>query len=131
MMANTHWSRMLEVLDTYDWEEAFGYAGEPGTDANSEPTIGGALPGGNYNLSPFTREDVAELYGTREGENDEESWLAYGKLRDGRHFYLEAWCDYTGWDCQAGGSVVIANSREELVRFGLDEESRRIFEVTL
>lgn len=120
---------MLEVLQGYDWEEAFGYAGEP----NSEgaPNISGALPGNTYDLTPFTREDVYKIFGIRPGENDEEEWLIYGKLKDGRWFYLEAWCDYTGWDCQAGGSVTIANSRDEIERFGMGKENRRILGVTI
>lgn len=56
---------------------------------------------------------MQELYGISEGENDGQPWMCYGLLKDGRYFYLEAWCDYTGWDCQSGGSVTVADSKEE------------------
>lgn len=78
---------MLEVLNDFDWEEAFKYAENPRA----------PLPSGDYDLSSFTREDVTDIAGIREGENDEEDWLVYGRLRDGRWFFLSAWCDYTGW----------------------------------
>lgn len=122
---------MLPELDDYDWREAFGYAGEPDTQAYGDVRIEGAVPGQKYDLTPFTREDVSEIAALREGENDERPWLIYGRLKDGRWFYLEASCDYTGWDCQAGGSATIANSKEEVERFGLTADAREIFGVEL
>lgn len=125
---------MLEMLNDYDWMEAFAYAGQEQAEYSGtagRPNLRGALPNGDYDLGPFGVEAVTELYGAREGQNDEESWLAYGRLQDGRYFYLEAWCDYTGWDCQAGGTAVIANSRQELERFGLDNEAREVFGVSI
>ena len=55
---------MLRELDTDDWREAFGFAN------NSQ----GSTPKKEYNLSSFAVEDVTELYGLDEGENDGESW---------------------------------------------------------
>lgn len=117
---------MLTQLDDSDWREAFGYAGEPGTEAGDkrhpERTIcaeDAAVP-----LSPFTREDVAEIIGMAPGENDGPAWVIAGRLTDGRWFYLEAGCDYTGWDCQAGGTAVVSADRERLIRFGITPEER-------
>lgn len=73
---------MIEELADYDWECAFEYI-------------------------ECNRNDVAEIYASDLGENDEQSWCIYGKLNDDRYFYLSAWCDYTGWDCQAGGEGFI------------------------
>lgn len=39
-----------------------------------------------------------------EGENDSGSWEWVLRLTDGSHWVLEAWCDYTGWGCQDGGT---------------------------
>lgn len=64
----------LAALEDYDWSEAFVYA------------------------DGFGIKDVEHIEGSDEGENDEQSWIAYGRLKDGRWFYLTAWCDYTGWD---------------------------------
>lgn len=78
---------MLPELDDYDWNEAFGYAGEPDTCA-----------GNNRKENGFTREDVAEIIFMRAGANDAETWLGIFRLKDGRFAYLSAGCDYTGWD---------------------------------
>lgn len=86
---------MLEVLNTYDWGEVFGFAGEDAYNHSTPSSVLSAMPCDN---SPFTRKDVEEIYGMYEGENDEEDWLIAGKLKDGRHFMIEAGCDYTGWD---------------------------------
>lgn len=120
---------MKPELDNYDWKEAFGYAGEEG--ACGQAVIRPALPPDlhTYNLSPFTREDVALVCGLIEGENDGPPWRIYGQLKDGRWFYLEAGCDYTGWDCQAGGSATISDNKEELIRFGLDDRARKLFKL--
>jgi hypothetical protein len=103
-----------EELDNYDWEQAFMYA-------DGQPVIGSAAEPG-----PFDRADVEEVIAVVEGENDGESWLGAFRLSDGRFAFLAAWCDYTGWDCQAGGGAFVASSLHELLRFGVtpDERSR-------
>jgi hypothetical protein len=78
---------MLDKLNNYDWAEAFG----EGTGGNCKP-LG------------FTREEVAEILLAREGKNDGADWIFVGRLHDGRYAVVEAGCDYTGWDCQAGNS---------------------------
>lgn len=89
---------MLAELEDGDWAEAFQYAGEKGEYGNNgSPDIRG-VPGCTSDLSQFTREDVVELIGIRPGENDGPEWKCAGRLKDGRWFYLEAGCDYTGWD---------------------------------
>ena len=45
---------------------------------------------------------VVGLVLTQAGENDGPSWKWEVKLEDGTTWKLEGWCDYTGWDCQAG-----------------------------
>ncbi len=84
-------------LDTYDWREAFGYAGEPDTCAGNDPAVPRAVVDG-VSVAPFTREDVAEIIAMREGEHDGDSWRIVVRLNDGRFAYLEAGCDYSGWD---------------------------------
>lgn len=104
-------------LNTYDWSEAFVYT----------KNISGADPTKEYDLTPFEVTDVSEVLYADEGENDSASWIIAGILNDGRYFYLEAWCDYTGWDCQAGGKCSIASNLEELMQFGLTEGARSRF----
>lgn len=93
-------SHSLDMLANYDWPQAFGYAKD------------------------FTIEDVAEIIDYRDGENDEANWIMYGKLKDGRYFTLSAGCDYTGWDCQAGGTSETADTLEKLIRFGMGDDER-------
>jgi hypothetical protein len=95
---------MLKELEGYDWERAFEYAGTEERDEDSEawgrygcPNID-AVIGDNVSMDEFVREDVVEIYGIEEGENDGPSWIVYGRLKDGRFFSLTAGCDYTGWD---------------------------------
>lgn len=118
---------MLKELDTYDWEEAFGYAGKS---TNTCAEYQGKNPVKTVqfceqvNEDPFDREDVEEIISMSEGENDEENWIGVFKLKDGRFATIDAGCDYTGWDCQAWGVAEVAGSLEEIIRFGLSNEQR-------
>lgn len=107
---------MIETLDDYDWGQAFGYA--CGSACIS------TAPGSSCSANEFTREDVSELRHATAGEHDESNWMAAGVLSDGRCFYLEAGCDYTGWDCQASGFAVVADDWEALVQFGMGDNAR-------
>jgi hypothetical protein len=111
---------VLKELDTYDWEEVFG----EGTGGNCTPITPDAHPGYTGSLSTFSREDVTQILGQVEGEHDGAAWVVYGKLRDGRFFVARGDCDYTGWDCQAGNSGNVAESADDIVRFGLSESER-------
>lgn len=119
---------MLKELDSYNWNEAFGYVGEPKTYARENLSISPVL-GEVVEITPFTRENVVEIYALYEGEHDGESWHIAGKLADGRHFYLEAYCDYTGWDCQASGSAWVASSKKALLKFGLTDKARELLKL--
>lgn len=92
---------MLEMLDDYDWKEAFGYAGEPGTSAIPDQDGVKVIATKGRPDTPtdwFTRSNVEKIIRYRVGENEGPSWLMMGRLRDGRYFFLNAGCDYTGWD---------------------------------
>ncbi len=100
---------MLEAIDSYDWAEAFGYCGDAGYDpTGTNSWYSGActveaverIPGQQDKVSnaPCLREDVVEILGIAEGENDGPEWLLLAKMRDGRFLSLSAGCDYTGWD---------------------------------
>ena len=91
---------MLEMLQEYNWREAFGFA------------------------DGFVIDDVAEVLGFSEGENDGAHWVIYGRLHDHRYFVLSAGCDYTGWDCQASGWSNVNDSLDELVRVGMGDRER-------
>ena len=102
-----------QMRNDYDWQQAFEYAG------NTEPTEGftGSRAG-------FTMDDVKVVLASDEGENDGQNWIAVLELKDGRFAFLEAGCDYTGWDCQASGRAFLAASLEDLVRWGISDTER-------
>lgn len=110
-------------IDDYDWREAFACAGDKEGEHNSAD-VRPALPTSKVSLAPFGRVDVAKVFAMREGENDERDWLCYGRLKDGRYFFLTAGCDYTGWDCQSGGCAFVSDNKKELLQFGMTAEQR-------
>lgn len=84
-----------------------------------------------WGYGPFSEvgvkeEDVESVIHYRAGENDSDSWLIVAKLTDGRFAYINAWCDYTGWDCQAGGEITYADSLDDLIP-EMDTEGRTAF----
>jgi hypothetical protein len=119
---------MLKELDTYDWEEAFGYAGkEEGTCAywQGRDPVKTIKFCNIVSEEPFDREDVEEIVAMDEGENDGSNWIGVFKLKDGRYATIDAGCDYTGWDCQAGGIAEVAGTLEEVIQYGLDDGQRK------
>lgn len=124
---------MLPELDTYDWREAFSYA-QP-----HECEAGHQHGPDNWDrwrwtkkkdkeffaARAFAREDVARIVGLSEGCNDELNWVGVFELKDGRFASLVAGCDYTGWDCWSSGYAVVAESEDQIIRFGLGREDRR------
>ena len=123
---------MLPELNVCDWQKAFEYAGEEnGYWTDGSPNIRPAIPNSSISLDIFTREDVTVIYHIEEGENDGPNWICIGKLKDGRYFSLEAGCDYTGWDCQAGGNVAIGTTYDQIIRFGCSQDARQRFRIKL
>jgi len=76
------------LMSAYDWKEAMTYA-------------------------KFTFQDVGEIIIAEEGENDERDWKLIVRLKSGKWGWLSAGCDYSGWDCQAGGDSGIVDTIDE------------------
>ena len=106
-----HCMNIEEMKGSYDWQEAFGFANE----------IRGAY---KCAINGFGIDDVASIIASDEGENDGDPWLMVGTLKDGRFFFLSAWCDYTGWDCQSGGDAQVASNLQDLIRMCLGDGDR-------
>lgn len=105
----------VSQLQAYDWEQAF---------LVSKVML---CMGSQCVVTPLTPTDVELIIGIVEGYNDGDAWRLAGKAKDGRWFYLNAWCDYTGWDCQAGGQVWVADSYEALLQFGIPDNDRSLW----
>lgn len=119
-------SELLKQLATeYDWIEAFGYAGDPEASCARELPTRAIGEAESLSTDPILRQNVVEIAGLSAGENDYAPWFCIGRVSDGRWFSLEAWCDYTGWDCKAGGSCQVAATREAVIRFGTSAEGRK------
>lgn len=82
----------------YDWCEAMAYG--PGWDA------------------------CASVVAASEGQNDAYTWVAVFVLQDGRYGFLEAGCDYTGWDCRADGRWCERDDLRTLALNDIGEEAR-------
>jgi len=95
----TNPEEILEIFKDYDWEEAMQYAS-------------------------WSPDQVGEIIAAENGENDGCNWIMVVKLKDGRYSFLSAGCDYTGWDCQAGGHSTEYDNFDDLIRFGLGGEER-------
>jgi len=105
----------LDVMKNhYDWESALDFG-------NSRRS---AVLGSDVSTAAMTYEDVETVLASCNGESDGDDWIALFRLRDGRYAFLSAGCDRTGWECQAGGSIIFAPSYSSAFRFALTEEAR-------
>ncbi len=116
---------LQEFLDDSDWCDAFGEAMgvEPDAYAKSLKNPRRVL-GFDGSDAPFARSDVARIVAISTGEKDELDWIGVFQLNDGRFGFVRAGCDFTGWDCQAGGDAEVAATIEDLVRLAMKDEER-------
>jgi hypothetical protein len=100
-----------ELVNDYDWRQVFCESGTPDTIPDNI----------EIDTSRIYIYDVIEIIAAVNGQNDGEDWVGVFKLKDGRYIKASGWCDYTGWDCQSGTSLEIAESLEDIVKFGLTQ----------
>lgn len=114
-----------QMTKDYDWQEVFAFAnnGEGGA-GNSGGSVPKLVLDAKCSAAPFSLADVAVIVDQRAGENDGPSWMVAGVLNDGRAFFIEAGCDYTGWDCQASGTAWVADDLAAILRWGMTDEAR-------
>lgn len=68
------------------------------------------------NVTKFTK-----VYYFQEGENDEAAWIFFAKHSNGFYVFFEASCDYSGFDCQGGGSIVYSKDPRRMYWQGLTD----------
>jgi len=105
-----------------DWREAFGFAGEPRT--HGSPDVSQATRWAVVATTPFARADVVRVSAEASGLRDGDPWMCLGRLADGRWFGLKAWCSHAGWDVAGSGSVAVAATEDDALRFGFTSEDR-------
>lgn len=76
----------------------------------------------------YAPEDIVNIHAEVPGHNDDDHWFWVIELKDGRFVLTDAWCDYTGWDCQSGGNSEAAESAEAAATLApeVDGEGRHI-----
>lgn len=111
-------------LTTYDWQSVLSFAAGTCLGGASDCGTPKRVDGETCTEAVFSESDIAIVLDSSEGERDGARWMIAGLLRDGRYFYIEAGCDYTGWDCQCGGTSWVADSLNSLLRGGLTDEAR-------
>lgn len=82
----------------------------------------------------FAPEQVAEieLWHVAEGDfGPEHNAAGLFRMKDDSYVVYTGWCDTTGWDCQSGARFTFHKSREDAVRFGLGDEERSWFGITM
>lgn len=77
------------------------------------------------NKDIYKEEDIANIHAEIAGHNDDDSWYWIIELNDGRFVLTDAWCDYTGWDCQSGGNSQVATSALEAAMLAPVQEGGR------
>jgi hypothetical protein len=112
---------MLPALNDFNWKEAFAYAGE---EDGCQGNVANVSSEDKASAKPFARVDVTKLFYVDPGERDAQPWRCAGRLKDKRYFYLEAGCDYTGWDCQAFGWAKVALNRKTFLAMCVPEVVR-------
>jgi hypothetical protein len=62
------------------------------------------------------------------GTNDEESWYFIGQMTTSDnqvlYFFMDAWCDYTGFDCQGQINFSLSRTLDNLCTYGITDGLR-------
>jgi hypothetical protein len=58
----------------------------------------------------FDPIDVLDVLWAVDGENEDSSWVAVLRLKDGRLGYISAGCAYTGWDVGGSGDSAVTET---------------------
>lgn len=97
---------VAELLEDYDWQSAVAIA----LNGNHEYFVG------KWDEDKSPRDDVkafvdnlAEVVYCSEGDNDGPNWIVLFSLKvptekGQTHVFVDSGCDYTGWNCRAGGA---------------------------
>ena len=105
-----------EFKQDYDWRAAFNEAVVGDYRSYSADERG----------EPHPIDNVTAVYAASVGENDERDWIAVVEWEGKRFAVMRAGCDYTGWDCRAGGSIEYHDTLQQAVsKLTLTEEERQ------
>lgn len=111
---------------SYDWDSVFAFAGDPkGDRGNANGSQAHPVQGLDREPMRIHRAHVTKIHAQYEGENDGASWEMLFSFTtpagEDLYGYVTAGCDYTGWDCQAGGSAFFGETLAEVLIFGVGD----------
>jgi hypothetical protein len=69
--------------------------------------------------------DILKVFWYKEGKNDEEPWYFIGKIKckdKNKYVYYQAWCDYTGFDCQGGMKMYVSRSLTKILSMAIESD---------
>lgn len=72
----------------------------------------------------YKTTDVAQVIAALNGYNDGECWVGIFLMNDGVFLYVTAWCDFTGWGCQEGGTCNTASTLQEIINMSCTQDDR-------
>ncbi len=126
---NGDWSLGPVMGETTNDEEV-GAAGNPsagleGGTMSKRPLPQGARTRVGENEELLDYDKFEKTYFYQVGENDEERWIFFVRHQNGYYIFFEAGCDYTGFDCQGGGSITYSKNFYSIWKMGLDEFTRK------
>lgn len=75
----------------------------------------------------FTAENILNVMAVFEGEREDANWAWVLKLTGGRFAYLQAWCDYTGWDCQSGAHSYVELKPLKAVQHAIKDYNAKVY----
>ncbi len=84
------------------------------------------LKSDGYPSLKINEDMIEEVYFYHNGENDEEPWYILGKLTNNMYFYMDASCDYTGFDCQGSIDFYFSTCVKSMILFGMINRSREL-----
>jgi hypothetical protein len=67
--------------------------------------------------------DIDEVYFVQEGSNDEQDWILLCRNTQNIYLLYDAYCDCTGFTCQAGMSLYAFSSYDNMVDLGLEDKN--------
>ncbi len=116
-------SPVLKEINERTWRRDYAFHSYC-SDTGSWNTRGVPQPG----MIAYETEcrDIKRVFSYQKGENEETDWIMSGELEDGSVFYFQGSCDYTGFDCQGGGKMILAPRWDNLLDHLADAELRNI-----
>lgn len=109
-----NWSQFDYPIDSFKCREGGWFYGPLMFDDESDVT--------ESDMLDYTQFET--VYFVRPGCNDGENWTFLIRHRNGYYVFFDAGCDYTGFDCQGGGSITYSRDGEKMWSLGLTDEMR-------